>query len=167
MTAYPSQTNCAQPYGTPNHGWMWRNLDSNQDSNQWASCTEMQCLRPLRHSGARVGPCRKDLYTIPGSWKCPSSSMACILTRHVIHWACLGCSGLACTTACSSSRQYLATNAQPLKRSGTTFHRTQSTAWSTLCEGDVVLHEANGGHTRYWQVFCSTPLPFFKGIWDQ
>jgi hypothetical protein len=26
---------------------------------------------------------------------------------------------------------------QPLKRSGTTFHRPQSTAWSTICEGDV------------------------------
>ena len=23
------------------------------------------------------------------------------------------------------------------------------------------LHEANGGHTRYWLVFWSTPLPFF------
>ncbi len=28
--------------------------------------------------------------------------------------------------------------AQPLKRSGTTFHRPQSTTWSTLCEGDVL-----------------------------
>jgi hypothetical protein len=27
---------------------------------------------------------------------------------------------------------------QPLKRSGTTFHRPKSTAWSTLCEGDVL-----------------------------
>ena len=27
--------------------------------------------------------------------------------------------------------------AHPLKRIGTTFHRPQSTAWSTLCEGDV------------------------------
>ena len=27
---------------------------------------------------------------------------------------------------------------QPLKRSGTTFHRPQSTALSTLCEGDVL-----------------------------
>jgi hypothetical protein len=27
--------------------------------------------------------------------------------------------------------------AQPLKRSGTTFHRPQSIDWSTLCEGDV------------------------------
>jgi hypothetical protein len=45
---------------------------------------------------------------------------------------------------------------QPLK-SGTTFHRTQSTAWSTLYE-DVTQHEANGGHTRYWLVFWSTPF---------
>ncbi len=28
--------------------------------------------------------------------------------------------------------------AQPLKRSGPTFHRPQSTIWSTLCEGDVL-----------------------------
>ncbi len=28
--------------------------------------------------------------------------------------------------------------AQPLKRSGPTFHRSQSTTWSTLCEGDVL-----------------------------
>ncbi len=28
--------------------------------------------------------------------------------------------------------------AQPLKRSGSTFHRPQSTTWSTLCEGDVL-----------------------------
>ncbi len=28
--------------------------------------------------------------------------------------------------------------AQPLKRSGPTFHRPQSTSWSTLCEGDVL-----------------------------
>jgi hypothetical protein len=47
--------------------------------------------------------------------------------------------------------------AQPLKRSGTTFHRPQSTAWSTLCEGDVELHEANGGQTIYRLVFWSTP----------
>uniref|UniRef100_A0A0E9XEK9 Uncharacterized protein n=1 Tax=Anguilla anguilla TaxID=7936 RepID=A0A0E9XEK9_ANGAN len=34
---------------------------------------------------------------------------------------------------------------QLLKRSGTIFHRLQS----IQCEGDVALHEANGGHTRY------------------
>jgi hypothetical protein len=35
--------------------------------------------------------------------------MACIL-RHFTHWACLGCSGLNCTTECSSSCQYPATS---------------------------------------------------------
>ncbi len=46
---------------------------------------------------------------------------------------------------------------QPLKRSGPTFHRPQSTTWSTLCEGDVAMREANGGHTRYWLVFGPPP----------
>ena len=42
-------------------------------------------LPPSPHISAWqcTAPCQKDLYTIPGSWKCPSSSMACILTRHV------------------------------------------------------------------------------------
>ncbi len=37
--------------------------------------------------------------------------------------------------------QFLPTSsnfAQPLKRSGPTFHRPQSTTWSTLCKGDVL-----------------------------
>jgi len=38
---------------------------------------------------------------------------------------------------------------QPLKRSGPTFLSPQSTTWSTLCKADA-LHEANGGHSRYW-----------------
>ena len=64
---------------------------------------------PICFSMILHGPMSKDLYTIPGSWKCPNSSMACLLTRHVTNWACLGCSGLTCMTACSSSRQYPAT----------------------------------------------------------
>ncbi len=55
-----------------------------------------------------MAPCCKDLYTFPGSWN-PSSCMASILTGHVTHWACLGCSGSVYTTACSSSCQYPAT----------------------------------------------------------
>jgi hypothetical protein len=51
-----------------------------------------------------------------------------------------------------------------LKRSGTTFHKLQSTAWSTLCEGDIALHETNGGPTRYCLVFWSTPIPLFLKI---
>ncbi len=64
------------------------------------------------------------MYTISGSWKHPSSCMASILTGHVTYWACLGCSGSAYTTACSSSCQYPATS-QPLKRSGPTLHNQQ------------------------------------------
>ncbi len=40
------------------------------------------------------------------------------LTGHVTHWACLGCSGSAYTTACSSSCQYPATDTWCL------FHKT-------------------------------------------
>jgi hypothetical protein len=58
------------------------------------------------HSSDAITSCRKDLYTIPESCKCPSSS--CIL-RHVTYWARLGRSGLTCTTVCSSSCQYPAT----------------------------------------------------------
>ncbi len=55
-------------------------------------------------------PYCKDMYTIPGSWKHSNSCMANILTRHVTHWACLGCSGSAYMTACSSYWQYPATS---------------------------------------------------------
>ncbi len=48
--------------------------------------------------------------------KHPSSCMASIFTGHVTHWTCLGCSGSAYTTACSSSCQYPATSHKPLKR---------------------------------------------------
>ena len=43
---------------------------------------------------------------------------------------------------------------QPLKRSGTTFHTSLSTAWSTLCKGGVShCKRQMGGHTRYGLVF--------------
>ena len=53
--------------------------------------------------------------------------------------------------------------AQPSKRSGTTFHRSRSTAWSTLCEGDVsrCMRQMVFTLDTDW----STPLPFFEGIW--
>jgi hypothetical protein len=44
--------NCAPPYETPNPGRLWYSLDRTRvcsDSND--SITEMQCLRPLRHTG--------------------------------------------------------------------------------------------------------------------
>ncbi len=69
----------------------------------------------LWHSSTTITSCcsmimYNDLYTIPGRWKHTSSCMASILSGHVTHWACLGCSGSAYTTACSSSCQYPATS---------------------------------------------------------
>ncbi len=60
----------------------------------------------LQHDNARP-----HVGSVHNSWNLKTSScMASILTRHVTHWACLGCSGSACTTACSSSCQYPATS---------------------------------------------------------
>ncbi len=56
------------------------------------------CCRMIMH-----GPMLQGSEHNSRSWKHPSSCMASILTRHVTHWACLGCSGSAYTTACSSS----------------------------------------------------------------
>jgi hypothetical protein len=53
-SAKPEQcwANCALPYGTCNQGRLWYSLDLNQGVCSDTSCTEMQCLRPMRHSGA-------------------------------------------------------------------------------------------------------------------
>ena len=87
----------------------------------------------------------------------------CIHTRHVTHWACLGCSGLMCMTACSNS-----TSLSQLKRSGTTFSKATvnslinsmrrrcvvlyemcRTVWDvSYCMRCIVLYEVHGGHTR-------------------
>ena len=85
----------------------------------------------LQHDNA----CHKDLYTIPGSWKGPLVSWPAY-SPDVTHWACLRGSGSTCTTACSRSCQYPATSNSHWRGVGQ--HSTgQSTAWSTLCEGDV------------------------------
>ncbi len=82
----------------------------------------------LQHDNARP-PCCKDLYTIPGSWKhnrtCHPLSMFGMLWIGVY----------------DSVFQFLPISsnfAQPLKRSEATFHRPESSTWSTLCEGDVL-----------------------------
>jgi hypothetical protein len=53
-------------------------------------------------------------------------------TRHIIHWACLGCSGSACTTLCSSSCQYTVTLHSHWRGVG-----QHSTGHNQLCEVDV------------------------------
>ena len=57
--------------------------------------------------------------------KCPSSSIACTLTRYITHWACLGCSGSTCTNNVFQFPPISSNFAQPLKRGGTTFHSQQ------------------------------------------
>ena len=59
--------------------------------------------------------------------------------------------------------------AQPLKRSGTTFHRPQSTAWSTLCEGDVTccMRQMVVTPDTDWFSDLRPYLYFFKCIYDQ
>ncbi len=68
----------------------------------------------LCHSSTTITSCCSMIMhgrvAIPGSWKHHSFCMNSILTGHVTHWACLGCSGSAYMTACSSSCQYPATS---------------------------------------------------------
>ncbi len=91
--------------------------------------------------------------TIPESWKHPSSCMASILTGHVTHWACLGCSGSAYTTACSSSANIQQTSAQPLRGvdQHSTGHNQQPD--QLYVKEMCCLRVANDGHTSYWVVF--------------
>ncbi len=107
----------------------------------------------LCHSSTTITSCCKDLYTIAGSWKHPSSCMASILTGHVTHWACLGCTGSAYTTACSISCQiqqlHTAIEEEWTNIPQATINNLINSMWRRC----VALREANGGHTRYWLVF--------------
>ncbi len=73
----------------------------------------------LCHSSTNITSCCSMIMhglmlqgSVHNSWKLKTSStcMASILTGHVTHWAYLGFSGSAYTTACSSSCQYPATS---------------------------------------------------------
>ena len=91
---------CRWGYGMGRHNLQTMNTTA---FYRWQfECTEIPWWDPESHCRAIHPPpsphvsawwCRKDLYTISASWKCPSSSMSCKLTRHVTDWACLGCSG--------------------------------------------------------------------------
>ncbi len=106
-----------------------------------------------------MASCCKDLYTIPRSYKHPSSCMASILTGHATHWACLRCSGSPYTTACSSSCQHPATSHshwREVDQHSTGHNQQADQLYATLC---VAKLEANGGHTRYWLVFGPPRAP--------
>ena len=106
-----------------------------------------------------MAPCRKDLLKIPGSWKCPRSSIAYILTRYVTHWACLGCSGSTDCVPVLANIQQLRTAIEEEwdNISQATINNLINSMWKRC----VVLHEANGGPSRYWLVFGPTALPLF------
>ena len=87
--------------------------------------------------------------------------------RRVTHWACLGCSGLMCMTACSRSRQYPATLHSHCRGLGqhSTGHNQQlnqlcvkemcGTTWGKLWSHQILTAFLVNAHT------------FFKSICDQ
>ncbi len=106
-----------------------------------------EILRPmLYHSSTTITSCcsMKMHSMLPGSvhnsWKLKASQF---LHGQHTRWTChlLGMFGMPWIGVYDSVFQFLpisSTIAQPLKRSGPTFYRPQSTTWSTLCEGDVL-----------------------------
>lgn len=55
--------------------------------------------------------------------------------------------------------------AQPLRRSGPTLHRRQTTTWPTLRRGCIPLREGNYAHTRHR--FCDPPNPTINYLSQQ
>ncbi len=101
----------------------------------------------LCHSSTTITSCYSMIMHCPmlqgsvhNSWKLKTSQF---LHGQHTHRTChpLSMFEMLWTGIYDSVFQFLAISsnfAQPLKRSGPTFHRPQSTTWSTLCEGDVL-----------------------------
>ena len=97
----------------------------------------------LCHSSATITSCFSMIIHVPvshgsvhNSWKLKMSHF--FHTQQTCHP--LSMFGVLWTNVYDSGFQFrpISSNfTQPLKRSGTTFHGPQSTAWSTLCKGDV------------------------------
>ena len=87
--------------------------------------------------------------------------MVCILTRHVTHWACLGCSGSTCTTRFfqfpPTSHWSKKWANIPLYVKGMC-HTAGDKWWSHQIPTGFLIH------TRYRLVFWSTSLPFFLNV---
>ncbi len=89
----------------------------------------------LQHDNARP-----HVASVDNSWKLKTSQF---LHGQHTHQTChpLSMFGMLLIGVCDSAFQFLpisSNSAQPLKRSGPTFHRPQSTTRSTLCEGEVL-----------------------------
>ncbi len=97
-----------------------------------SSMTITSCCSMIMH-----GPMLKG--SVHNSWKLEAQ----FLHGQHTHWTShpLSMFGMLWIGVYDSVFQFLPISsnfAQPLKRSGPTFHRPQSTAWSTLCEGDML-----------------------------
>ncbi len=98
-----------------------------------SSRTITSCCSMIMHGPMLQG-------SVHNSWKLKTSQF---LHGQHTHWTChpLSMFGMLWIGIYDSVFQFLPISsnfAQPLKRSGPTFHRPQSTTWSTLCEGDVL-----------------------------
>lgn len=93
----------------------------------------------------------KDLYIIPRSWKLLSLAWPAHSPDMSPIERVLGGSRSLYTTTCSSFYQYPKFHTARRRRTAT-FHRPQSTAWSTLWKTCCTVW-GNGGHSRYWLLF--------------
>ncbi len=106
-----------------------------------SSTTMTSCCSMIMHGPMLQG-------SVHNSWKLkiPSSCMASILTGHVTHWACLGCSGSAYTKACSSS--WIQELRTAIEEEWTNIRQaTINSLINSMRRWCVSLREANGGHT--------------------
>ncbi len=122
-----------------------------------SSTTITSCCSMIMHGPMLQG-------SVHNSWKLKTSKF---LHGQHTHWTChpLSMFGMLLIGLYESVFQFLPISssfAQPLKRSGPTSHRPQSTTWSTLWEG-VALSEANDGHTRYPPPPHTVKLAFYCG----
>ncbi len=98
-----------------------------------SSTTITSCCSMIMHGPMLQG-------SVHNSWKLKTSQF---LHGQHTHRTChpLSMFGMLWICVYNSMFQFLPISSnftQPLKRSGPTFHRPQSTTWSTLCEGDVL-----------------------------
>ncbi len=100
-----------------------------------------------------MGPCCKDLYTIPGSWKHHSSCMAAYSPdmspiEHV--WDALD-RRIRQRVSVPANIQQLRT---AIEEKWTNIPQaTINNLINSMWRRCVALREANGGHTRYWLIF--------------
>ncbi len=130
-----------------------------------------EILRPLLcHSSTTITSCCSMIMHSPmlqgsvyNSWKMKTSHF---LHGQHIHWTCHLLSMFGMLWICVYDRMFqflpISSNfTQPLKRSGPTSHRPQSTTWSTLCEKDVLhcVRQMVVTPDTDWYQYQSVPPP--------